>query len=181
MKPAKKFYLKLYVFWALWVTLRSLLYALLLSLFLALVIYISKGLPSLNMETFLALKEIVLFSFPISFSLSFILMLLLVFKAIFSTKVDGFFLRLYDCKDEPLVDPSLSDVMMIWRKWLFVTVWAILIFLVLFLGLWKLISGAFPPLSWFNAASLYTLIMILGGTVFVMGIKRCKKIRISDE
>ena len=162
-------------------SLRSFFYGLLFSIFLALIIYISKGFPSLNMETFLALKEIVLFSFPIGFSLSFILMLVLVFKAMFSTKIDGFLLKLYDCNDKLIVHPLLSDIMMIWRKWLFVTVWTILIFLVLFLGLWKLISGEFPPLSWFNAISLYGLIMILGGTVFVMGIKRCKKIRVSDE
>lgn len=181
MKPAKKFYIKLYLFWALWVSIASLFYAIILSILSALFVYISKGFPLLTMESFLALKEIAIFSFPISFSLSFILMLLLVFKKIFTQRIEGFSLRLYDCKDEKIVKPLLSDVTMLWRKWLFVTVWTILIFLVLFLGLWKLLSGEFPPLSWLNGMTLYLLIMVLGGLVFVLGIKSCKKIRILSE
>ncbi len=181
MKPSKNLYLKLYLFWAIWVSLRSVFFALILSIFSALSIYISKGFPSFSVETLLALKEIAIFSFPISFSLSFILMLLLVFKALFSKNIDGVIFKLYDCKDEIISKPLLSDVVIIWRKWLFVTVWTILIFMVLCLGLFKLISGDFPPLSWFNGISLYILIMLLGGAVFVTGIKSCKKIRTFDE
>lgn len=181
MKPTSKFYIKLYLFWAFFVSATSLVYATILSLFSALLAYISKGLPAFNRESLLALKEIVIFSFPISFSLSFILILLLVFKKIFSRKIDNFYLRLYDCNDEMIEKPLLSDITMLWRKWLFVTVWSLLIFMVLFLGVWKLLSGEFPPAHWFNAVSLYLLIMLLGGAVFVLGIKNCKKIRISGE
>jgi len=181
MTPTKTFYLKLYLFWALWVSLRSFFYALVLSIFLAIIVYGSKGFPPLTTESLFALKKIVMFSFPISFSLSFILMLLMVFREMFFKKIEGLSLKLYDCEDKRIIKPLLSDVVMIWRKWLFVTVWTILIFFVLFLGLWKLFSGDFPPLSWFNAMSLYMLIMSLGGMVFIMGIKSCKKIRISDE
>ncbi len=181
MKPTKRFYAKLYLFWAFWVSLRSSVYALLLSLFSALIVYIAKGFPPLNEESVLALKEIAYLSFPVAFSLSFIISLLLVFKELFSRKIDGYRLTLYSCAGEKLVDPLLSDVMGIWRKWLFITVWMILIFLVIFLGLWKLISGDFPPLSWFNGLSLYGLVITLGGAAFVIGVKKCKKIGISDE
>ena len=181
MKPTKRFYIKLYLFWALWVSITSFFFATILSILSALIVYISKGFPLLTMESLLALKEIAFFSFPISFSLSFILMLLLVFKKVFTQKIDGFFLKLYDCKDENIERPLLSDVTMLWRKWLFVTVWTILIFLVLFLGLWKLLSGEFPPLSWLNGTNLYLLIMVLGGLVFVVGMTNCKKVRILSE
>lgn len=107
-------------------------------------------------------------------------MLLLVFKALFSKKIEGASFKLYDCKDEVISRPSLSDVTMLWRKWLFITVWAILLFIVLFLGLYKLFSGEFPPLSWVNGINLYLLVMTLGGAVFVFGVKTCKKIRIVD-
>jgi len=177
---AKSFYLKLYLFWFIWISLRTLRSALFLSIFTSLIVYISKGLAPLNEEIFFALKEVFFFTFPIFASLSLIICLLLVFKALFSQKIGGKSIKLYDCKDELIQKPLLSDVTMIWRKWLFVTVWAILIFLVIFIGLYKIVSGDFPPTQWFNAQSLYVLISILGGIVFVLGIKKCKKIRISD-
>lgn len=180
MKQARKFYIKLYLFWISWVTLRTLSFALVLSFFSTLIIYFYKGTPPLNQETFLALKYIFYLSFPIFFSLGFIIMLLLVYKTLFSRIVGGKRIDLYDCEDKRIEKPLLSDVTMIWRKWLFITVWTILIFLVLFLGIWKLISGSFPPLSWFNGLSLYFLVSFLGGGVFILGIEKCKKIRITD-
>ena len=176
----KRFYIKLYVFWAFWVTSRSLFYALLLSLFSVLLVYISKGLAPLNKETFLALKEIVYLSFPVAFSLSFIIALLLVFKKLFSQTIDGHKFVLYNCSHEEIFSPLLSDVTDIWRKWLFLTVWAILFFLVLLLGGAKLLLGILPPLHWFNGLSLYLLVITLGGLVFTFGVKRCKKIGIID-
>lgn len=185
----KKFYFKLYLFWARWVSMRSVSYALLLSLLSSLFAYISKGFgketlwPSfapLNTETLLALKEIVYISFPIAFSLSFIIMLLLVFKALFAQKIEGYRFVLYNCADEKIDKPLLSDVAGLWRKWLFVTLWAIVLFWILIIGASKLIFGFYPPLTWFNGLNLYLLVISLGGVVFVFGVKRCKKIGITD-
>ena len=181
MQPlAKSFYLKLYLFWFTWVGFRTLLSAFFLSAFSSLLVYISKGFAPLNKETFFALSEVFYFVFPIFASLAFIISLLLVFKALFSQKIEGKIFKLYDCEDNQIEEPLISDVTMLWRKWLFVTVWAILIFLVIFIGFFKIILGDFPPITWFNAQSLYVLISILGGIVFVLGIIRCKKIRIKD-
>ena len=177
---AKSFYLKLYIFWLTWVSLRTLLSAFTLSCLASLTVYMSKGFAPLNKQTLSALSEVFYFAFPIFTSLSLIICLLLVFKALFSKKIEKRSIKLYDCEDERIQKPLLSDVTMLWRKWLFVTVWAILIFLVLFIGLYKIALGEFPPLSWFNVQSLYALISILGGIVFVFGINRCNKIRISD-
>ncbi len=181
MKPAENFYFKLYLFWVLWVSLNTLVYTALISFSCALFVYLSKGFPALNSETFSALWDISIFCFPFAFSLSFIVMLLFVFKRLFTTKINGQSVKLYDCKDEPIAKPLLSDVTMLWRKWLFVTVWVLLIFCVIFLGLWRLITGELPPLGLLNGITLYLLVMLFGGPVFVLGVKRCKKIRISDE
>lgn len=178
MKPSKLFFLKLYLFWLVWVSVYSFLAASVLALFAALTVYVSKGFAALNPETLSALKEIVYLSFPITFSFSLILVLLLVFKALFSHKVEGFSFVLYDCKDEKIENILLSDVIVLWRKWLFITVWMILLFLVLFLGVSKLLFGVFPPLQWFNGYTLYLLIMLFGGGVFVFIINKCKKIGI---
>ena len=180
MSPAKGFYLKLYLFWLFWVSSRSVALAALLSCLSALVIYLSKGMAPLNQETMVALKEIAFLSFPIAFSLSFIITLLLVFKALFSQKIDGKKICLYDCQQRLIEKPLLSDVTMIWRKWLFRTIWTIIIFLVIFVGLWRLISGELLTTEWFNGLNLYLLVITFGGAVFVFGIKTCKKIRIKD-
>lgn len=180
MKPDKLFYLKLYLFWALWVSTRALLYASVLSLAAAAAVYAFKGFAPLEEKTFLALQEIVRFSFPVAFSLSFIMALLLVFKALFSQKTGGFRFELYDCEGEKIPKPLLSDVTAIWRKWLFVTIWVILIFMVLFLGVSKLLLGSFPPLSWLNGWTLYLLVVTLGGAVFVFVVHKCTKIKIRN-
>lgn len=172
------FYLKLYLFWAVWVSIRALLYAAVLSLAAAAAVYALKGFAPLEKATFLALGEIVLFSFPVAFSLSFIVVLLLVFRALFSQKIDGFRFELFNCTGEKIEKPLLSDVTGIWRKWLFITIWVILIFMVLFLGLSTLLFGSFPPLSWLNGWSLYLLVMTLGGAVFVFVVHKCTKIKI---
>jgi len=179
MKLAKSFYLKLYLSWAGWVSFSSLLLALILSLSVTVLTYISKGLAPLEKKTFLALEEIFFFSFPISFSLSAIIMLLLVFKAVFNWKVDGCELKLYDCNDDVIVKPLISDVIMIWRKWLFLTVWSLILFFLLFLGLWKLFTFQDLPLQWLNGVNIYLLILLFGGLIFSLGIVRCKRIRIN--
>lgn len=180
MKKSKLFYLKLYLFWLVWISTRSFLSAFVLALFAALMVYISKGFATLNMETFSALKEIVYLSFPVTFSLSLIIALLWVFKALFTHTIEGNSFVLYDCKHEKIENILMSDITMLWRKWLFITVWMILLFLVLFLGLSKLLFGVFPPLIWFNGYSLYSLIMFFGGGVFVFVVNRCKKIGRED-
>jgi len=180
MKPSKLFYAKLYLFWLVWVSIKSFLAASALATFTALMVYIAKGFATLNTETFLALREIVYLSFPITFSLSLIVALLLVFKALFAHTIEGFGFVLYDCKQEKIENILLSDVTMLWRKWLFITVWMILLFLVLFLGFSKLLFGIFPPLTWFNGYSLYLLIMLFGGGTFVFVVNKCKKIGIED-
>ncbi len=178
MKFSKLLYLKLYFFWLAWVSVCSFLAASVLALCTALMVYIAKGFAALNLETLSALKEIVYLSFPVTFSLSLIITLILVFKALFTRKLEGFSFVLYDCKHEKIENILLSDVTMLWRKWLFVTVWVILLFFVLFLGASKLLFGVFPPLAWFNGYTLYLLIMLFGGGVFVFVVKSCRKIGI---
>ena len=172
-------YLQLYLFWLLWVSLVSAFISIFLSLFASLLVYISKGFQSLNKEVFQALFDIVSFAFPIAFSLSFIIALLLVFKALFRHEFKGFTLELYNCSNEVLDKPLLSEITLLWRKWLFVTLWSILIFLVLVMGLSKLIFGE-VPLEYLNGISVYLLVVSLGGLVFVLGINRCKKVGIKD-
>ncbi len=176
----KIFYFKLYLFWLTWVSLRTFFISIALSIFSALMMYIYKGFAPLNSETFIALLDIVYLSFPIAFSLSFILMLLFVFRALFMQKVETKCFVLYDCQNEEVTQPNLSDVMGLWRKWLFLTVWLILLFLVLFIGLSKLLFDVFPPAHWFNAYSMYVLVSSFGGLVFVFSVKKCKKIGIKD-
>lgn len=127
----------------------------------------------------MALYDVAVFSFPITFSLSFILALLLVFKALFKHEFKDFKIELYNCSYEVLQDPLVSDVMQLWRKWLFLTFWFIVIFLVIVLGVYKLIFNVLP-LEYLNGITIYLMVVSLGGAVFVLGLMRCKKIGIKD-
>lgn len=169
--------LQLYFFWFWWVSSRSALFAAVISIFCAVLVYVSKGFMSLDKEVLNALLQIVYFCFPIAFSFTFIISFLLVFKALFKHNFKGFNIELYNCAHELIKDPQLSDVTSLWRKWLFVTLWVILVFLVLFFGVMK-IFFEIEPLSLLNGISAYTLVSIFGGLIFVFGVKRCKKIGI---
>lgn len=172
-------YLQLYLFWLLWVTFVSSMVAIFLSVLSSLLLYISKGFQTLNEKVLVALFDVAIFSFPIAFSLSFILSLLLVFKALFKHEFKGFKLELYNCSYEVLEKPLISDIMQLWRKWLFLTFWFITIFLVLILGFFKLVFNTLP-LEYLNGLTVYLLVVSLGGAVFVLGLVRCKKIGIKD-
>lgn len=172
-------YLQLYLFWLLWVTFVSSVVAIFISVLSSLLLYISKGFHSLNKEVLMALYDVAVFSFPIAFSLSFILSLLLVFKALFKHKFKGFKIELYNCSYEVLDKPLISDIMQLWRKWLFLTFWFIIIFLVIVLGFSKLFFNTLP-LEYLNGLSVYLLVVSLGGAVFILGLMRCKKIGIKD-
>ena len=172
-------YVQLYLFWLMWVSLVSAFIAIFLSFFASLLVYISKGFQSLNKEVFQALFDIVSFAFPIAFSLSFILALLLVFKALFKHNFKDFNLELYDCSYKAIDKPLLSDITQLWRKWLFFTLWAIMIFIVIIFGISKLLFGVLP-LAYLNGLTAYLLVISLGGAVFVFGINRCKKVGFKD-
>jgi len=174
------FHLKLFLFWFIWVNSRTFIASSILSFLSLVIVYISKGFTPLDEDVFIALSDIAFFTFPFFLSLSFIISLLLVFKAVFFTDINKKRLHLYDCQDEPILKPLLSDITKIWRKWLFVTIWTVLIFMVIFLGLYKLVLGSFPPVSWLNGMNLYILVLVLGGSVFSLGLQRCTKIRIKD-
>ena len=177
--PLASLHLSLYLFWLRYVGLRTLLLSVVFSFIFSVSIYIFKGANTLNEESYLALQTIFTFSFPVFFSLSLILMLLLVFKKVFYQKVGKWQVFLYDCKDECIEEPLLSDVTMLWRKWLFVSLWVILVFLVLFMGLYQLVMDEFP-IYLINGWSLTGLISIFGGFVFSFGLSKCKKVRIKD-
>jgi len=177
MPQVNSLYIYLYLFWLRFVATRTLLYSLLFSFLSLLIVYISKGATPLNKESLLALEEIFWFCFPVFFSLSLILMLLLVFKQVFYHQIGGFKVYLYDCEDKCIAKPLLSDVTMLWRKWLFLSLWLMLIFLVVFFGLYKLFTGDFP-IQWINGTSLTVLITIFGGIVFSAGLNKCKKVRV---
>lgn len=172
-------YLQLYLFWLVWVSVVSSITAIFLSVVSSLLLYISKGFQSLNEKVLMALYDVAVFSFPIAFSLSFILSLLLVFKALFKHEFKSFEVELYNCSYEVLEQPLVSDVMQLWRKWLFLTFWFIVIFLVIVLGIYKLIFDELP-LAYLNGITIYLMVVSLGGAVFVLGLMRCKKIGIKD-
>ncbi|MDF1880104.1 hypothetical protein JHD50_02105 [Sulfurimonas sp. MAG313] len=180
MPQAKHFYARLYLFWLTWVSIRAFLLSGVLAFLSTIYIYFSKGSVPLNQDSFLALKQIFLFSFPIAFSFSFILMLLLVFKAVFYKKIAGLTLSLYDCEDKKIQKPLLSDVSKLWRKWLFLSVWAVLFLILLLLGLDTLFFEGTHSKFIFNGISLYFYVLILGGGVFTFGMKRCTKVRVKD-
>lgn len=171
------FNIQLYIFWLWWVSSRSVFSALFISTLCAVLVYISKGSMTIDKEVLKALFEVIYFCFPISFSFTLILSFLLVFKVLFKHRFKGFRLELYDCSHEPIQDPLLSDVTFLWRKWLFVSLWVIVIFMVLVFGLMKLFFDI-EPLSLLNGLSAYLLVVVFGGVVFTFGVKRCKKIGI---
>lgn len=175
-----RFFLLLWLKWAVRLTLCSTFFAVLFSSFITLFIYFLRGMPSLNSEIYVALFDIFKFWFPILWSLTILLAEFRGIKYLFNRCINKFELKLLTCRgDEALQTIGYGDVLRIWRKWLMLNVWIIasfMIFALVYTNLFTSYNGVF---EWFNFYWLYAFILLSGFfSIVLMGLK-CKKVKIA--
>ncbi len=174
----RSFWLGMWWRWALWVTLFSILVALITDIALTFGIYLLKGVPPLNATVFEALLEIGRFWFGILWSITLLLALFLSVKRLFNRCIAGRQMHLFTCKDHERINPVLmGDVVVLWRRWMILLIWVVTVETLAVSGvgyLWG-IEGFW---SWFDIYWLYAFLVIASALTLPLLPSRCKRIEV---
>ena len=175
----RRFWIGLWWQWALWMTLRSLLWAAIGSVVVTLVLYGYKGMPALDEEVLTALADIACFGFPVVWCISFLAAFFLSVPRLFGRCIDHFRMTLLSCDGEtPIENPGSADTLRVWRKWLFVIVWAVAAEVVIAALLYYPFSTEEGVMAWFSLPWLYLFVLLAAlATLPLMGA-RCPLVRV---
>jgi len=182
-RVVSRFYLLLWLRWAVGLSVLSVLLAVILSSSITLTIYINQGMKELSDEVITALSTIFEFWFAISWSVTILLSLFLTLKYVFNKCYVHFQLNLLTCpndngKSYAIPEVGYGDLVKVWRKWLMLLIWLIgaqMIFAVIFMKLFSSYTGLF---EWFSVYVLYIFLLIAGYFSFMILTLRCKKVRV---
>lgn len=164
--------------WALWITLFSVITAALLSLAVTFYMYFAKGAIPLDSEVINALVEIGLFWFAIFWSVTLPLSTFFGMKQLFKVCHNGRNLQLFSCVKEPIDDIGYEDLTKVWRKWLFLIIWGVAAQLVFIIALQYIVGNDGELMRWFNIYYMYAFVMTSSFTTLVIMVNRCKLVEL---
>jgi hypothetical protein len=174
-----KFYLLLWLHWAMRLSISTLLLACGFSFAITIFIYAYHGFATLNSEVYVALFDLFQFWFPIMWSAALLLALFRSLKFIFNSCNDGFMLRLTACGSSEVIEPvGYGDLVRVWRKWFMLIIWLVgaqMIVAIIFTNLFTSLSGVF---EWFNIYWLFTFVLMSGYFSFILLGSRCKRVKV---
>ncbi|QSZ42397.1 hypothetical protein GJV85_09855 [Sulfurimonas aquatica] len=177
-----RFYILLWLFWSLRLTLNSILMACLISAFITLGIYVNQGSLELNQSVYEALFLVFKFWFVLSWSLTLLLSLFRELKPIFNRCINGYRLTLLSCpsegKQEKIKEIGYGDLVKVWRKWFMLIIWLVGAQMILVVAFTKLFTSGSAIFDWFNIYTLYGFVLVGGYFSFMILSMRCKKVKI---
>ena len=176
-----RFYLFLWLKWAAYVTLYSLISASILSALMTLFIYIYRGFPALDSEMYGALFLIAKFLFPLFWSLTLLLALFRSLKIIFNFCISGHQMKLLSCKDTEYLEAiGYGDVLPVWRKWFLLLIWLASAQMILALAFTYFLSDFGGVFEWFDIYWLFGFVLFGGYFSFMVLASRCKRVKIKQ-
>jgi len=177
-----KFYFSLWFRWAVRLTLCSIAFASILSVFVTIFIYISQGMPTHSSEVYSALVQVFVFWFVVLWNFTLLIALFRSLKYVFNNCHGGYKLQLLSCpkdgKSEVLDSIGYGDLLKVWRKWFMLIIWLVgaqMIFALIFTKLFTSYDGIF---EWFNIYVLYAFVLVAGYFSFMLLAGRCKRVKI---
>lgn len=175
----RTFYFFLWLRWAIRITLSSVGMALSGALVITLFIYLKQGSPELNDDVYLALLDIVKFWFPLTWSISLLIVLFRSLKYIFNIQISGYMLQLLDCSTKEVIDTiGYGDLIKVWRKWFMLIIWLIGSQMLIAITITYTFGSATSVFEWFSIYYLFVFLLIAGYFSFVLLGGRCKKVKV---
>ncbi len=175
----RKFWLGLWTYWAVWLTLFSVSAGLFLAAMITFSLYLLKGAPSLEPEVVSALQEITLFWFGLTWSITLLIALFLVVRRLFYRCIDHRQLTLPECSGSGSIKKAdLGDIIKLWRKWLMAIIWATAAQAIIIIVL-RYLFGMADLLSWFSVYWLYLFVLIAGLITLPLMQARCKLVKVA--
>ena len=174
----RRFLFKLWLSWALRLSVESLLYAFILAFLLSGAIYFSKGMPPLEKEFLLALGTIFQFSFIIFWSMTLLVSLFRGLKHLFNHCYEGYVLKLFTCNGEEVIETiGYGDITPLFRKWMMSMIWSISTLMIFsFIVSYFLLNSY----NWYNIYVMYIFILISGGITLPLMGYRCKGVKLQE-
>jgi hypothetical protein len=178
----RKFYLLLWLFWALRVVVCTLVLSLFFASVLTLFIYVKQGMIAIESEVLTALWEVWKFWFVLFLNISLLIALFRSVKYLFNRCRAGYMLKLKACeKDESsgyIEIVGYGDLVKVWRKWFMLLIWIVGSMMVFAFIITNLFSTYATLFEWFSIYLLYLFIFVAGYLSFVFLPGRCKMLRI---
>ena len=177
-----KFYLYIWAWWALRLTLQSITSALAIALSITLYLYISQGMAPFTPELQEALLEITKFWFSILWNFTLLLVLFRTLKGIFNNCQNNYKLQLLTCPKEGVSEVidviGYGDIVKVWRKWFMLIIWLVGAQMIIALIVSYLFSSYEAIFDWFNIYFLYAFILLAGYFSFIILSVKCKRVEI---
>ncbi|MDB2562520.1 hypothetical protein N9X61_02835 [Sulfurimonas sp.] len=174
-----KFYLFLWLSWATRVTITSIFSSVFFSSLIALFIYIKQGAVTLNSEVIEALIQIILFWFPLIWSVTLLLALFRSLKYIFNVCINGYTLKLLECNRTGVIEViGYGDLVKVWRRWFMLMIWLSGAQMIISFGFIYIFSMYDSLFEWFNIYILFLFILMSGYLSFILLGGRCKKVKV---
>lgn len=174
-----KFYLLLWLKWAVRVTICSIVMACGFSFLITVYLYISQGMPLIDLEVQTALLQLFKFWFPITWSFTLLVALFRGLKYIFNICLDGYKMQLLECGNNEILDEiGYGDLVKVWRKYFMLLIWLVgaqMILSLVFTYLFTSYSGVF---EWFDIYFLFLFILIAGYFSVILLSGRCKLVKV---
>ncbi len=182
-KKVSRFYLYVWVKWALYVTFLSLFSAVVVAAFITVLLYYKQGAVALNDEVYSALKSIFYFWFAPAWSVTLLIALFVSLKSIFKGCYGNFRFILLTCPNEKTQTQQIEkvrfrDLIKVWRKWFMLLIWLVSAQIIVAVVVMKLFTQQESLFSWFNIYVLYAFILVGGYFSFIILGAKCKKIKI---
>ncbi|OIP56807.1 MAG: hypothetical protein AUK54_01370 [Helicobacteraceae bacterium CG2_30_36_10] len=174
-----KFYLLLWLSWALRVTVCSLVLACGFSFLITLFLYFNQGMPTPNEEVVTALFDLFKFWFALLWNFTFLVALFRSLKYIFNNPHAGYELKLLNCKrDEVLQEIGYGDLIKVWRKWFMLLIWLVGSFMILSLAYTYMFTSLNGVFEWFTIYWLFGFVLVAGYFSFIMMGSRCTRVKV---
>jgi hypothetical protein len=178
-----KFYLSLWFFWAIRVTINSVVLGSLLATVITMIIYLTQGSVKMSEEVIGALIQLFIFWFAIVWNLTLLLALFRSTKELFNYCHNGYKLQLLSCpknsQSEVIADIGYGDLVRVWRKWFMLLIWLVGAEMVIALAFTLLFTSYSGLFEWFSIYVLYGFILLGAYFSFIILGSRCKQIRIT--
>lgn len=177
-----RFYLLVWLSWAVRLTLCSIAFASILSVVVTVFIYISQGMPTHSSEVQSALVQVFIFWFVVLWNFTLLIALFRSLKYVFNSCHGGYKLQLLSCpkegKSEVLEAIGYGDLLKVWRKWFMLIIWLVGAQMIIALIFTKLFSSYDGIFEWFNIYVLYAFVLVGGYFSFMLLGGRCKRVKI---
>ncbi len=172
-------YLRLWLYWLFWLFLYSLVAAVLVDMVLVGSIYLIKGAPSLDEQVRRALGSMVLTIFGPLWSMVLIGTQLIVLRRMMQRCFGGKRMILLTCKgDERIWPVGLGDVLSVWRRWVVLIAWMVMIETVLVIG-GRSLLGMSVIGGGLDIPTVGIMIVLAVSLSLPLMMIRCRRIRVS--